>query len=60
MWYNLDSKVNMKNAIIFAAQVFWIFDSNIVNRLNEYRLWANSEVVEKNDKLIADQLKNSF
>lgn len=56
MWYNIDKKANIKNAIIFAAQIFWIFNKEIVDKLNEYRTTNNNQVVDKNNKLIEDQL----
>lgn len=58
MWYNLNSKVNLKNAIIYAAQIFWMFDIELVKKLEKYRIESWFWVVEKNNDLIVQQLRN--
>lgn len=58
MGINNASKISTKNAIIFWAQLMWMFDTQLVERLKTYRQDAWNDVITANNKLFQEQFPN--
>ena len=57
MWMNLENKLRLENAILYAAKLLWTVSPEIQKNLRKYKDWLMKEVMQKDKTILEQQLK---